>query len=126
MSAHRFLIGSLPRAGSILPLSQRRRAVATRTIVRAVALAVPWARTREARAPPRLAMRRAAPGGTKIAWRPRGPIMRALADRVAKAVSDVTVGTVIVLFHVALAERERARQLRRGDRERRRPDLLAE
>jgi hypothetical protein len=42
-----------------------------------------------------------------------------LADRVVKAVSDVTVGTVIVLFHVALADRttkdkkslrERARQ----------------
>jgi hypothetical protein len=53
--------------------------------------------------------------------------MRALADRVAKVVSDVTVGTVIVLVHVALAERERARiQTRRGDRDHRRPDLLAE
>jgi hypothetical protein len=30
-----------------------------------------------------------------------------LADRVVKAVSDVTVGTVIVLFHVALADRDR-------------------
>jgi hypothetical protein len=30
-----------------------------------------------------------------------------LADRVVKAVSDVTVGTVIVLFHVALADRNR-------------------
>jgi hypothetical protein len=29
------------------------------------------------------------------------------ADRVVKAVSDVTVGTVIVLVHVALAERNR-------------------
>jgi len=29
------------------------------------------------------------------------------ADRVVKAVSDVTVGTVIVLVHVALAERSR-------------------
>jgi hypothetical protein len=28
-----------------------------------------------------------------------------LADRVVKAVSDVTVGTVIVLVHVALADR---------------------
>lgn len=28
-----------------------------------------------------------------------------LADRMVKAVSDVTVGTVIVLFHVALADR---------------------
>jgi hypothetical protein len=55
-------------------------------------------------------------------------IMRDLADRVAKAVSDVTVGTVIVLVHVALAERERARQRTRrgGDREPHRADLLAE
>ncbi len=30
-----------------------------------------------------------------------------LADRVVKAVSDVTVGTVIVLVHVALADRSR-------------------
>lgn len=30
-----------------------------------------------------------------------------LADRVVKAVSDVTVGTVIVLVHVALADRRR-------------------
>lgn len=30
-----------------------------------------------------------------------------LADRVVKAVSDVTVGTVIVLVHVALADRNR-------------------
>jgi hypothetical protein len=30
-----------------------------------------------------------------------------LADRMVKAVSDVTVGTVIVLFHVALADRTR-------------------
>ena len=29
------------------------------------------------------------------------------ADRMVKAVSDVTVGTVIVLVHVALAERNR-------------------
>lgn len=29
------------------------------------------------------------------------------ADRMVKAVSDVTVGTVIVLLHVALAERNR-------------------
>ena len=28
-----------------------------------------------------------------------------LADRMVKAVSDVTVGTVIVLVHVALADR---------------------
>jgi hypothetical protein len=38
-----------------------------------------------------------------------------LADRVVKAVSDVTVGTVIVLVHVMLADRHamkaRAQQL---------------
>ena len=33
--------------------------------------------------------------------------MWTLADRVVKAVSDVTVGTVIVLVHVALADRSR-------------------
>jgi hypothetical protein len=32
-----------------------------------------------------------------------------LADRVVKAVSDVTVGTVIVLVHIALADRSRRR-----------------
>jgi hypothetical protein len=32
-----------------------------------------------------------------------------LADRVVKAVSDVTVGTVIVLVHVALADRNKKR-----------------
>jgi hypothetical protein len=32
-----------------------------------------------------------------------------LADRMVKAVSDVTVGTVIVLFHIALADRTRKR-----------------
>jgi len=31
------------------------------------------------------------------------------ADRLVKAVSNVTVGTVIVLVHVALAERQRQR-----------------
>ena len=30
-----------------------------------------------------------------------------LADRMVKAVSDVTVGTVIVLVHIALADRTR-------------------
>jgi hypothetical protein len=35
-----------------------------------------------------------------------------LADRMVKAVSDVTVGTVIVLFHVALADRTRNKTLR--------------
>lgn len=34
-----------------------------------------------------------------------GLAMWNLADRVVKAVSDVTVGTVIVLVHVALADR---------------------
>ena len=33
--------------------------------------------------------------------------MWTIADRVVKAVSDVTVGTVIVLVHVALADRSR-------------------
>lgn len=33
--------------------------------------------------------------------------MWSFADRVVKAVSDVTVGTVIVLVHVALADRAR-------------------
>jgi hypothetical protein len=37
--------------------------------------------------------------------------MWSLADRMVKAVSDVTVGTVIVLVHVALADRTRKRQL---------------
>jgi len=33
--------------------------------------------------------------------------MWSLADRMVRAVSDVTVGTVIVLVHVALADRAR-------------------
>jgi hypothetical protein len=33
--------------------------------------------------------------------------MWSLADRVVKAVSNVTVGTVIVLVHVAMADRKR-------------------
>ena len=41
--------------------------------------------------------------------------MWSLADRIVKTVSDVTVGTVIVLVHVVLADRqmlkERARSL---------------
>ena len=43
-----------------------------------------------------------------------------LADRMVKAVSDVTVGTVIVLFHVALADRTRRDhyQLSRDERAR--------
>jgi hypothetical protein len=36
-----------------------------------------------------------------------GWIMWSFADRLVKAVSDVTVGTVIVLVHVALADRTR-------------------
>jgi hypothetical protein len=36
-----------------------------------------------------------------------GLAMWNFADRVVKAVSDVTVGTVIVLVHVALADRNR-------------------
>lgn len=32
-----------------------------------------------------------------------------LADRVMKTLADVTVGSVIVLAHVAIADRERAR-----------------
>lgn len=32
------------------------------------------------------------------------------ADRMVKAVSDVTIGTVIVLVHVALADRNRRSQ----------------
>jgi hypothetical protein len=38
--------------------------------------------------------------------------MWSLVDRTVKAVSDVTVGTVIVLVHVALADRTRARTRR--------------
>jgi hypothetical protein len=33
--------------------------------------------------------------------------MWSIADRVVKAVSDMTVGTVIVLVHVAMADRKR-------------------
>lgn len=44
--------------------------------------------------------------------------MWSFADRVVKAVSDVTVGTVIVLVHVALADRTE-------DRRRRLRDLIA-
>lgn len=41
--------------------------------------------------------------------------MWSFADRVVKAVSDVTVGTVIVLVHVAMADRK-TREMR-GTRE---------
>jgi hypothetical protein len=44
-----------------------------------------------------------------------GMTMWNLADRMVKAVSDVTVGTVIVLFHVALADRTRKRHPISGD-----------
>jgi hypothetical protein len=37
----------------------------------------------------------------------RKKIMWSWADRMVKAVSDVTVGTVIVLVHIALADRNR-------------------
>ena len=36
--------------------------------------------------------------------------MWSLADRMVKAVSDLTVGTVIVLMHVALADRNARKQ----------------
>lgn len=35
--------------------------------------------------------------------------MWSIADRMVKAVTDVTVGTVIVLVHVALADRNKRR-----------------
>jgi hypothetical protein len=44
---------------------------------------------------------------TLLASRQQRLNMWSLADRMVKAVSDVTVGTVIVLFHVALADRSR-------------------
>ena len=37
-----------------------------------------------------------------------------LADRAVKTVADVTLGTVIVLVHVALAERRSAREAERA------------
>ena len=43
----------------------------------------------------------------------REELMWNLADRVVKAVSDMTVGTVIVLVHVALADRKRQQQSRK-------------
>lgn len=36
--------------------------------------------------------------------------MWSFANRFTKTISDVTVGTVIVLVHVALADREQARR----------------
>jgi hypothetical protein len=38
--------------------------------------------------------------------------MWSFADRLARAVSDVTIGTVIVLVHVALADRLRRQERR--------------
>jgi hypothetical protein len=50
------------------------------------------------------------PGGGTLGG--EGGIMWSWADRLVKAVSDATVGTVIVLVHVALADRVRnARRL---------------
>jgi hypothetical protein len=40
--------------------------------------------------------------------------MWSFADRVVKAVSDVTVGTVIVLVHVALVDRTARRELKQA------------
>jgi uncharacterized membrane protein len=42
--------------------------------------------------------------------------MWSLADRMVKAVSDITVGTVIVLVHVALADRTARKQTPRMQR----------
>jgi len=42
--------------------------------------------------------------------------MWSFADRVVRAVSDVTVGTVIVLVHVALADRTRRPQRAQSQR----------
>lgn len=44
-------------------------------------------------------------GCTRVVVTDERTYMWNLADRVVKAVSDVTVGTVIVLVHVALADR---------------------
>jgi hypothetical protein len=40
--------------------------------------------------------------------------MWSFADRMVKAVSNATVGTVIVLVHVALADRQRKQRRRLG------------
>ena len=40
-------------------------------------------------------------------WVQENETMWSLADRMVKAVSNATVGTVIVLVHVALADRQR-------------------
>jgi len=47
--------------------------------------------------------------------------MWTLADRMVKAVSDVTVGTVIVLVHVVLADRTRKVLTTTGEHTRRLP-----
>jgi hypothetical protein len=46
--------------------------------------------------------------------RKREDAMWNIADRMVRAVSDVTVGTMIVLFHVKLADRARGKQLPPG------------
>ncbi len=38
--------------------------------------------------------------------------MRALAARITNTLSDLTIGTVIVLVHVAIADREASRRSR--------------
>jgi hypothetical protein len=47
--------------------------------------------------------------------------MRALPAKLLRAVSDATIGTVIVMAHVVLAERER---VRRGEKVAPRPKRL--
>jgi hypothetical protein len=51
-----------------------------------------------------------------IGFRHEGMTMWNFADRMVRAVSDVTVGTVIVLVHVALADRTRKDKKRDRDR----------
>jgi hypothetical protein len=46
-------------------------------------------------------------GNVAVGYRSGEMNMWSFADRVVRAVSDVTVGTVIVLVHVALADRTR-------------------
>lgn len=48
--------------------------------------------------------------------------MWSFADRITKTVSDLTVGTVIVLFHVALADRQ-SRQPKRALSDRNAPSF---
>jgi len=53
-------------------------------------------------------------GLEETTMRTRTRNMWRLADRAVKAVADVTVGTVIVLVHVALADRKSTAQRRLG------------